>query len=70
MSRPPRYSPILTPQGLEGCILFLKKIENITSYHRKKYDVESSAFWHPVLVLQIDEATDEATVCIVSVSSA
>lgn len=57
-----RHSSILTPRGLEGCILFLKRFENIPSYYRKKYDLEYSAFWHPVLVLQTDEATDEATI--------
>ncbi|CAD6576355.1 MAG: hypothetical protein ASARMPRED_007701 [Alectoria sarmentosa] len=58
---------MLTPQGLEGCILFLKKIANIHSYYLEKYDLEPSVFWHPVLVLQTHEATSEATICIVSV---
>ncbi|KAF6223931.1 hypothetical protein HO133_010505 [Letharia lupina] len=64
MSRQQRHSSILTPQGLEGCILFLKKIKDVHNYYLEKYDLDSSVFWHPVLVLQTDEATNEATICI------
>lgn len=70
MSRQQRHSSILTPQGLEGCILFLKKIKDVHNYYLEKYDLESSVFWHPVLVLQTNEATNEATICIVRVSFA
>ena len=66
MSRPPRHSSILTPRGLEGCILFLKRLQDIDGNYFEKYDLEPSVFWHPVLILQTNEATSEATICNVS----
>lgn len=68
MMHPPRYSSVRTPRGLEGCILFLKGLQDVDGDHFEKYDLEPSVFWHPVLILQTNEATNEATICIVRVS--
>ncbi|CAF9914651.1 hypothetical protein IMSHALPRED_001970 [Imshaugia aleurites] len=66
MSRRPRRSSVLTPQGLEGCILFLKKPGDIDDDHLERYDLETTVFWHPVLVLQNHNTSNETTVCILN----
>ena len=70
MSPLTRHSSILTPRGLEGCILFLKRLQDIDGNYFEEYDLEPSVFWHPVLILQTNEGTNEAMICIVRVSFA